>query len=92
MRNPRFKEIKPNYQKNTLEITLQEGKKPKNTTFLLRYFETQRSAVKIVFHRSPSIDSWAARLRPLFLKTAPKEIFRPILSFITAIRTTIGRR
>ena len=29
MRNPRFKEIKPNYQKNTLEITLQEGKKTK---------------------------------------------------------------
>ena len=29
MRNPRFKEIKPNYQKNTLEIFLQEGKKTK---------------------------------------------------------------
>jgi hypothetical protein len=27
MRNPKFKEIKPNYQKSTLEITLQEGRK-----------------------------------------------------------------
>ena len=29
MRNPRFKEIHPNYQKNVLEITLQEGSKTK---------------------------------------------------------------
>jgi len=29
MRNPRFKEINPNYQKNVLEITLQEGRKTK---------------------------------------------------------------
>src|SRR5476649_2001585 len=27
MRNPKFKEITPNYRKSTLEITLQEGKK-----------------------------------------------------------------
>ena len=29
MRNPRFKEINPNYQKNVLEITLQEGRQTK---------------------------------------------------------------
>lgn len=29
MRNPRFKQIKPNYQKNVLEIILQEGRKIK---------------------------------------------------------------
>ena len=29
MRHPRFKEIHPNYQKNVLEITLQEGRKAK---------------------------------------------------------------
>jgi hypothetical protein len=29
MRNPRFKQIKPNYRKNVLEIILQEGRKAK---------------------------------------------------------------
>ena len=27
MRNPKFKEIRPNYRKNTLEVTLQEGRR-----------------------------------------------------------------
>ena len=30
MRNPKFKEIKPNYRKNVLEITLRDGKKIKS--------------------------------------------------------------
>lgn len=30
MRNPKFKEIKPNYRKNVLEITLREGKKTRS--------------------------------------------------------------
>ena len=30
MRNPKFKEITPNYKKNTLEIVLQEGRKSKS--------------------------------------------------------------
>lgn len=29
MRNPKFKEIKPNYRKNVLEIKLRDGKKIK---------------------------------------------------------------
>jgi hypothetical protein len=30
MRNPKFKEIKPNYRKNVLEVTLRDGKKIKS--------------------------------------------------------------
>ena len=38
MRNPKFKEIKPNYRKNVLEITLQEGKKTKSYTLPFAVF------------------------------------------------------
>lgn len=38
MRNPKFKEIKPNYRKNVLEITLQEAKKTRSYTLPFTVF------------------------------------------------------
>lgn len=38
MRNPEFKEIKPNYRKNVLEITLQEAKKTRSYTLPFTVF------------------------------------------------------
>ena len=38
MRNPKFKEIKPNYRKNALEITLQEAKKTRSYTLPFTVF------------------------------------------------------
>lgn len=39
MRNPKFKEIKPNYRKNALEITLQEAKKTRSYTLPFNVFK-----------------------------------------------------
>ncbi len=39
MRNPKFKEIKPNYRKNALEITLREAKKTRSYTLPFNVFK-----------------------------------------------------
>jgi len=46
MRNPKFKEIKPNYRKNVLEITLQEGKKRKSYTLPFAVFKNVKISGK----------------------------------------------
>lgn len=46
MRNLKFKEIKPNYRKNVLEITLQEGKKTKSCTLPFAVFRDVRISGK----------------------------------------------
>jgi hypothetical protein len=46
MRNPRFKEIKPNYQKNILEITLLEGKKTKKYNLPFAVFRVAKISRK----------------------------------------------
>ena len=46
MRNPKFKEIKPNYRKNVLEITLQEGKKRKSYTLPFTVFKNVKISGK----------------------------------------------
>ena len=38
MRNPKFKEIKPNYRKNALEVTLRDGKKIKSYSLSFAVF------------------------------------------------------
>src|SRR5574341_1104648 len=46
MRNPKFKEIKPNYQKNVLEITLVEGRKAKKYSLPFAVFRDQKISSK----------------------------------------------
>ncbi len=46
MRNPKFKEIKPNYRKNVLEITLQERKKTKSYTLPFTVFKNVKISGK----------------------------------------------
>lgn len=46
MRNPRFKEIKPNYQKNVLEITLLEGRKAKKYNLPFAVFRDKKISSK----------------------------------------------
>ena len=42
MRNPEFKEIKPNYRKSVLEITLREGRKAKKCSLPFAVFGDKR--------------------------------------------------
>jgi hypothetical protein len=42
MRNPEFKEIKPNYRRNVLEITLREGRKTKKYSLPFAVFGDKR--------------------------------------------------
>jgi hypothetical protein len=42
MRNPKFKEIKPNYRKNVLEVTLMEGKKAKRYNLPFAVFRDKK--------------------------------------------------
>lgn len=42
MRNPIFKEVKPNYRKNVLEITLQEGRKTKEYSLSFAVFRDKK--------------------------------------------------
>ena len=46
MRTPKFKEIKPNYRKNVLEITLQEGRKTKSYTLPFAVFRDVKISSK----------------------------------------------
>ncbi|MBI4526715.1 MAG: hypothetical protein HY695_23200 [Deltaproteobacteria bacterium] len=46
MRNPKFKAIKPNYQKNVLEITLVEGRKAKKYSLPFAVFRDQKISSK----------------------------------------------
>ena len=46
MRNPKFKEIKPNYRKNVLEITRQKGKKTKIYTLPFAVFRDVKISSK----------------------------------------------
>jgi len=49
MRNPRFKEINPNYQKNVLEITLQEGRQTKKYNLPFAVFRGTKISRKNCF-------------------------------------------
>ncbi len=42
MRNPKFKEIRPNYQKNVLEVTLLEGRKSRTYNLPFAVFRNQK--------------------------------------------------
>lgn len=46
MRNPKFKEIRPNYKKNVLEITLLEGRKAKKYNLPFAAFRDMRISSK----------------------------------------------
>lgn len=46
MRNPKFKQIKPNYRKSVLEITLVEGRKAKKCDLPFSVFRDQRISGK----------------------------------------------
>ncbi len=46
MRNPKFKEIKPNYQKNVLEITLLEGRKARKYNLPFAVFRDKKISSK----------------------------------------------
>lgn len=46
MRNPKFKEIKPNYRKNVLEVTLRDGRKIKNYSLPFAVFRDKKITVK----------------------------------------------
>jgi hypothetical protein len=46
MRNPTFKKIKPNYQKNVLEITLVEGRKAKKYNLPFAVFRDKKISRK----------------------------------------------
>jgi hypothetical protein len=46
MRNPKFKEIKPNYRKNVLEVTLRDGKKIKSYSLPFAVFRDVKISSK----------------------------------------------
>src|SRR3989304_2987463 len=46
MRNPKFKEIRPNYRRNVLEITLAEGKKAKRYNLPFAVFRDKKIGSK----------------------------------------------
>jgi len=46
MRNPKFKEINPNYQKNVLEITLREGRKARKYSLPFAVFRDTKISRK----------------------------------------------
>lgn len=46
MRNPKFKEIKPNYRKNVLEITLEEGKRTRSYSLPFAVFRDVKISSK----------------------------------------------
>jgi hypothetical protein len=55
MRNPKFKEIKPNYRKNVLEVTLRDGKRIKSYSLPFAVFRDVKISSRNRF-RSITID------------------------------------
>ena len=49
MRNPKFKTIKPNYKKNVLEVTLQEGRKTSKYSLPFGVFRDHKISVENKF-------------------------------------------
>jgi len=66
MRNPKFKQIRPNYRRNVLEIVLVEGRKAKKYSLPFAVFQNKKISSKNRF-ASITIDGELGRQAVLFV-------------------------